>query len=126
MEIYGGEIDAKVAEVKRKEVRDKIAFKLFKYHYLDVYQRVVSGFNWGNDYGWAKAKYYRRADEIISDLSSLGVMLVDKEAELPGHIPCRGLNPEVTLEQYQSLLHDIFRFLTVEDSYVKAYPLEEK
>ena len=113
-------------KAKGEEVREEIAFKLFEHYYLDVFQQVVSGFSWRNDYGWAKAKFYRRADEIISDLSSLGVMLVDKEAELPGHIPCRGLNPEVTLEQYQSLLHDIFRFLTVEDSYVKAYPLEEK
>jgi len=73
-----------------------------------------------------KESYRYRARQILQIQSKLGVMLVDKEAEVPGHIPCRGLNPEVTLEQYQSLLHDIFRFLTVEDSYVKAYPLEGK
>ena len=104
-------------KAKREEVREEIAFKLFKYHYLDVYQRVVSGFNWCNDYGWAKAKYYRRADEIISDLDSLGVMLVDKEAGLPMIVWVNENSRHSEQEAQQNMLSA---------DYVKAYPLEEK
>ena len=111
-------------KAKREEVREEIAFKLFEHYYLDVFQQVVSGFSWRNDYGWAKAKYYRRADEIISDLDSLGVMLVDREAELPKL-------PEALTVEYVIYddMDDTEVFYDEEAldkaGYVKAYPLEE-
>ena len=109
-------------KARREEIRLEIAKRLF-YNYV-----ISKGWCdlWDEEPDSTHEIYLKQADGWMQKLSSLGVMLVDKEAELPGHIPCRGLNPEVTLEQYQSLLHDIFRFLTVEDSYVKAYPLEGK
>ena len=99
-------------KAKREEVREEIAFKLFEHYYLDVFQQVVSGFSWRNDYGWAKAKFYRRADEIISDLDSLGVMLVDKEAELPDNI-----------SKYFPKMGKRFQDEMQEAGYVKAIPL---
>ena len=110
-------------KAKQAEVREEIAFKLFEHYYLDVFQQVVSGFSWRNDYGWAKAKYYRRADEIISDLDSLGVMLVDKEAELPDNF---SVDYCVTDKMGYVIESLIDKDALDKFGYELTYPLEEK
>ena len=70
---------------KQEEIKDWVAFRFFKYHYLKEYHKKVTRFNWDNDYGWAKRQYEEQADELLEYLDSNDVVI--KGTSIGGSYP---------------------------------------